>query len=351
MTKKALLKKLIGIIFAELLLVMGLVWFFDPFYQYHKPFFGWQAVLNDRDNQMPGTVRNFDYDSVLVGSSVMENCDSSYLDEHFQCKTLKIARASGSVADLLYYLKMAQKEHSLKNVFWCLDLAALESSPVTTLQEGGDAPWYLHTQTPLDDVAYLCNKEVLLEKIPYMLAGERLGKNTGGRAYYWAEGKNFSAQSVISVYNRPKKAKRSRDFEEEKELVSANIELLLEQVRSHPEIRYRFFFPPYSMCWWDCAYVNGELKKNYYILEEAIPALLSCENVEVYYYQDEEEIICDLDNYMDLIHYCPAVNQYLLEQMTAGEGRVTKENWQKVIKGMRKLVKRIYREEIYRYYF
>ncbi len=101
------LKRLIIFIVAELVAVAGAVWFFDPFYQYHEPFFGWEAVLNDRDNQMPGTIRNFQYDSVLAGSSVAENFDSAFLDEAYDCRTLKVIRASGSMADLLYYLEIA----------------------------------------------------------------------------------------------------------------------------------------------------------------------------------------------------------------------------------------------------
>ena len=81
--KKKALKKLIGIIAVEALLFALIVWFFDPFYQYHKPFADIPSVLHDRDNQMPGTIRNFSYDSVLVGSSVVENCDSTYLNEQY----------------------------------------------------------------------------------------------------------------------------------------------------------------------------------------------------------------------------------------------------------------------------
>lgn len=73
-------------------MVALVVWSFDPFYQYHAPFLGIEAVLNDRNNQMPGTVRNFSYDSVLVGSSVAENFVSSFLDETYGCSTLKLIR-------------------------------------------------------------------------------------------------------------------------------------------------------------------------------------------------------------------------------------------------------------------
>ena len=122
MQKKKSLKKLLYFLLAELVLVALVVVAFDPFYQYHEPWFGLGAVLNDRDNQMPGTIRNFEYDSVLVGSSVAENFDSAFLDETYGGTTLKIIRASGSTADLCYYLQQAHEKQELKQVFWCLDI-------------------------------------------------------------------------------------------------------------------------------------------------------------------------------------------------------------------------------------
>lgn len=329
--------------------VIALVWFFDPFYQYHAPFAGMKAVLNDRDNQMPGTIRNFSYDSVLVGSSVAENFDSTYLDTTYGCQTLKIIRASGSMADLLYYLEMAQEERTLKNVFWCLDLFALEASTEVTLY-GKDTPRYLHTSTVLDDVPYLLNKEVVLEKIPLMLASAYLGRNTGGKAYDWSHDKVFGVAKAMQAYEKPANKLAEQDFSEQIPLIRQNIESLVSQITTHPDTQYRFLLPPYSMMWWDCAEVNGNLEKQFYIIEQVMPALLSLPNVEVYYFQDEEEIICNLDQYMDMIHYTPQVNQYMLEQMTASEKRWTAENWQTELGQMRDLVDRIIKTEIYRYY-
>lgn len=349
MIEKKKLLRLCSIIGIELLLIFLVVWFFDPFYQYHAPFGERQAVLYDRDNQMPGSVRNFTYDSVLVGSSVVENCDSTILDAHYGCDTLKVIKASGSVADLLYYLEMAQEEHNLKNVFWCLDMPALNSNPQTTLY-GEDIPRYLHTEAVIDDYTYIYNKDILLETIPKVLAYEMQGRNVGGEAYNWAAGKEFSAAMAMRAYEKPAESLPPQDFSKNLDYISRNIENLAKQIEAHPETQYRFFFPPYSMSWWDCAYVNGQLEEQFYMLEQTIPVLLSYDNVEVYYYQAEEEIICNLDNYMDLVHYSPAVNQYMLEQMCKGEGRITEENWQDAVTGMRELVKRINEELIYKYY-
>ena len=351
--KKKQLKKLVLVIAAELFLAAAAVWFFDPFYQYHPPFFGVEAVLNDRDNQMPGTVRNFDYDSVLIGSSVAENCDSSFLDETYGCRTLKVIRASGSLADLLYYLEMACQEHRLRNVFWCMDILALDSSTKVTYYDG-NTPLYLHTKTVLDDIPYLFNKEILLEKIPAALACSYSGINTGGNAYNWAEGKVFGASGAMAAYDRNSVKldglAEPKDFSEQKQLIIDNIAMLDAQIDAHPETTFRFFFPPYSLLWWDCAYVNGDLEERLFVLEETLPALLAHENVEVYYFQDEEDIVCNLDYYMDMIHYSPDINQVMLERMAAGKNRVTKENLQEVLESMRALTVKISEEEIYRYY-
>lgn len=347
--KKKGLIQLLGVIAVELFLIALAVWFFDPFFQYHVPFQGRQAVFNDRDNQMPGSIRVMDYDSVLVGSSVVENCDSEFLDEQFGCHSLKIIRASGSVADLLYYLEMAQEGHELTNVFWCLDLTALNSEPWDTFTEENEIR-YLHTKSILDDGTYLWNKDIIFVTIPSMLAYEKMGRNVGGRAYDWSEGKEFSARKAMEAYDRPAEICEARDFSGSIEYIHRNVEELAKQIESHPETTYRFFFPPYSMNWWDCAYVNGELEEKFYILEHTIPMLLSYENVEVYYFQNNAQIISNLDNYMDLVHYSPEINQYMLDCIAAGEGRVTRDNWQNVIEEMRDLVCLIGEELIYQYY-
>lgn len=347
--KKRGLLRLCILIAVECLIVLFIVWLVDPFYQYHAPLAGENAVLNDRDNQMPGSIRNFSYDSVLMGSSVVENCDSGYLDEWYECETLKIIRASGSVADLLYYLQMAQEEHTLKNVFWCLDIPALNSDVECTLY-GSEMPRYLHTETILDDNTYIFNKDILFQTIPTMLAYGHIGKNVGGDAYNWADDKEFSVARAMAAYEKPAEITEPRDFSDEKELVEQNIAMIKSQVETHPEIVYRFFFPPYSMNWWDCAYVNGELEEKFYILEQTIPALLPYDNVEIYFFQDEQEIVCNLEKYMDLVHYSPDVNQYMLEKMHAGESRVTQENYRQVLSEMREFVRQITDEFIYEYY-
>lgn len=349
MSKKKALSILVSLIVTGLVLTGGITWFFDPFYQYHKPVFGMDAVLYDRDNQVVGTIRNLDYDMVLLGSSVVENSDSAFLDHIYDGKTLKVIRASGSTADLLYYLDMAHDCRELKRVFWGVDIFALTAPAQVTLT-GEDIPQYLYTRTMLDDIPYLYNKEILFQKIPLMFAYHAQGRNIGGHAYDWSADKEFSAAKAMQAYDKPSEVQPTADPAQWMENLSVNMQMLDQEIAGHPEVEYILFFPPYSMMWWDSGYVNGLGEGYLALLEQVFPQLLSYDNARLFYFQDQEEIICNLDNYMDMIHFHPDINQYILQCITDGSHEVTEENADRILEHMRQVYEYIISEGIYQYY-
>lgn len=342
--------KWLGILIALMFGVVALVtYLFDPFYQYHEPYFGLKSVFYNRDYQMPGTVKNLSYDSVLVGSSVAENFDGDFIDEKFNCNTLKIIRASGSCADLLHYLSIAHQEQELKKVFWCMDVFALISSTEVTV-DSDKALKYLHTDTILDDATYLFNKDVLFKEIPLFAAYSVMGMYTDGKAYDWSKGKDFSVAKAMVAYNKPEEVMPEQPHEEQLEQFNRNLNNVLDEINSHPEIEYIVMFPPYSLLWWDNGYVNGMGELYLQVVEEALTALCDCENVKLYYFQSDRDIVCNLDNYMDVLHYSPAINQYMLECVLEDSYRVTSDNVKEVIEEMRSTFEYIITEGIYQYY-
>lgn len=54
---------------------------------------------------------------------------------------------------------------------------------------------------------------------------------------------------------------------------------------------------------------------------------MSCQNIKLYSYNDDFRIVTDLDNYKDLSHYGEWINSYILEQMKAGKGLISKNNY------------------------
>lgn len=332
-----------------LLSVIAVVVIFDPFYQYHKPLPGLKSVLTDKEYQCVGTLRNFDYDSLIVGSSVCENYNNKWFDNGFQCRTIKAIRSYGATADLCYLLDVAYETRDLQYVFYNIDPSSLSAGTETTYESTG-CPMYLYDTNVLNDYPYLLNKDIILEKIPYMLAFSLKSDYDEGNSYNWAQWKFFSAELATGMYNRLSSVKPMKEKTHFAEELAGNIALLTTMVEKHPETTFKFFFPPYSMLWWDNIYRSGERDAYLYNEEQAIAALLEYDNVEIYYYQDEEEIITDLDLYMDMIHFSKEINQVICDKLIAGENRLTKENYQERLRNMFRLSERIVQEDILEYY-
>ena len=64
--KKNFLKKLVIFILVVAFFVAGVVFLFDPFFHYHKPIRPLKAVLTQAEYQVIGTLRTFDYDSLIA---------------------------------------------------------------------------------------------------------------------------------------------------------------------------------------------------------------------------------------------------------------------------------------------
>ena len=326
------LRALAGTAAALAALCMLTVYLLDPFYHYHKPWFGLKAVLNEKEYQVPGSLRHFDYDSVLVGSSVVENNDNHWFDEAFGGTTIKAVRSYGGIADLVWYLNLAfdsreQKGEKICRVFFNLDPASLTQEAQTTFEASG-CPMYLYDRNPFNDVKYLLNKTVLLEKIPYELAQSLSAEYNEDLSYNWAEGKDFSENGVLTHYSRVKEEAAPLPGDAKEKELEDNLALLCRVVEDHPDTEFYFFLPPYSMIWWDDAARNGLKEVYLYDEQQAAGRLLEYDNVRFFDFQNKEEIVTDLNRYMDTVHFDPEVNRTMCEAMAAGSEHVPRTSLQ-----------------------
>ncbi len=312
----------------------------DPFYHYHAPIGGMKAVVTKAEYQCIGTVRNFAYDSIVFGSSVAENYNNRWFDEAFGGRTIKGIKSGAVTVDLVYYMKEAFAARELVNVYYCVDISALNADAAKTFPDAS-LPLYLYNRNPFDDVQYLWNKTVLFEHIPYELASGLDAGYDEGASYNWAHYKTFSAEGTLSRYDRSETVSDMKKEDENAAVIDANLALIGDVVRAHPETRFRFIFSPYSMLWWDEAYRNGDSDASLYTVRRAAEYLLAFENVEIYYFQNDAEIITDLDHYMDTIHFSEEINHEIVRRMQAGECRLTLENLDETLAEMAALVKDI----------
>lgn len=334
-----------------LFLAAAVIVIFDPFYHYHGPVFGLKAVVTKSEYQCIGTVRNFKYDSVLCGSSTAENYNNHWFDEAFNAKTVKAIKSSATTADLKYYLEEAFATHEVKNIFYSLDLFALDGDPDTNFVNDS-MPLYLFDHNIFNDVKYVLNKDVLFEDVPYMLAMNLTGEYDEGTSYNWWQYKSFSEEEALSHYERSGEIQQSLTEEEYCRRVDGNLDLIEQMVMEHPEVNFYFFLPPYSLLWWDSVSRSGQLDEYLYARKQIFSRLTEHENVNVCDFQSEDEIVLNLDNYMDPVHFSADVNHFMVEEAAKKDSDywVTKENGENKLLQMEALTKRILEEEIDNYF-
>ncbi len=340
------LKRFCLITLLIIILIGFIVFLIDPFFHYHKPWFGLKAVLNDKEYQCIGTLRHFDYDAIIVGSSVAENNDNGWYDEAFNCKSIKAIRSYGATADLCYLLDEAfSSGNDIKKVFYNIDPSSLNASTEPTYESTG-CPMYLYDHNPFNDIQYLFNKGVLFEKIPYMIVNSYIVDYDENLSYNWAKWKSFNKETSLGLYFRPNDVKPMMEESVYDEELQGNIELLTNEVRNHPDTEFYFFYPAYSMLWWDGIYRTGERDAFIHCEKEMTKALLQFDNVKIYCFQNEPDVITNLDNYMDSIHFSPEINRLMLDQMINDEYLLTLDNYEESLDDMKNFSDKIVNELI-----
>lgn len=335
MAEKFLKKFFMGSSILLFLCVLAVI-VFDPFFQYHKPLKGLKAVLTDKEYQCVGSLKTFDYDSVIAGSSVSENYNNGWFDQGFGCKSIKAIRSYGATADLCYLLDIAFEHQELKYVFYNLDPSALVADAETTYELTG-CPMYLYDDNYINDVEYWLNKGVLMEKIPYLIANSLIGDYDENNSYNWAQWKEFNSDMILGLYIRKPSISEMKPENYYEDILRQNLDLLTSRISAHPETEFYVFVPPYSMLWWDNIYREGDTEAYLYNMEQAMKTLLSYKNVKMFYFQNDREIITNLENYMDILHFSPEINHYICESLIEGKHRISPENYVQNIREMRDL--------------
>lgn len=335
MAEKFLKKFFIGSGILLFLCVLAVI-VFDPFFQYHKPLKGLKAVLTDKEYQCVGSLKTFDYDSVIAGSSVSENYNNGWFDQEFGCKSIKAIRSYGATADLCYLLDIAFEHQDLKYVFYNLDPSALVADAETTYELTG-CPMYLYDDNYINDVEYWLNKGVLMEKIPYLIANSLIGDYDENNSYNWAQWKEFNSDMILGLYIRKPSISEMKPENYYEDILRQNLDLLTSRISAHPETEFYVFVPPYSMLWWDNIYREGDTEAYLYNMEQAMKTLLSYKNVKMFYFQNDREIITNLENYMDILHFSPEINHYICESLIEGKHQISPENYIQNIREMRDL--------------
>ena len=305
----------------------------DPFFHYHKPLSFLSYPLNNERYQNDGIVRHFDYDAVITGTSMTLNFKTSELDALFGVHSVKVSFPGAMYKEINENLeKAARRNPDLRLIVRGLDSLWLLQDADAVGYEESSYPTFLYDDFLLNDVYYVLNKDVLLNNTKGVLGQTLSGQGTTSFDDYgnWNQAFSFGRDAVDAVYHRAEKAEVVQEMtQEDREMLRKNLtQNVTELAKAYPEIDFYLFFTPYSIYYWDNLNQTGTLKKQLQAEEEAIKLLLSCDNIYLFAFSDQFDLVCDLDHYKDEIHYSEEINSQILRWMKDQEHLLTRENYQ-----------------------
>lgn len=313
----------------------------DPFFHYHGPVSVLQYPLDDERYQNDGLVKHFEYDAIITGSSMCENFKTSQFDALWGTNSIKVCFAGGSYKEIDENLRNALETNSnVKTVLRSIDYSSLLNDKDDMLDIGVERPTYLYDENVFNDVSYLLNKQVLLEKdtnvLVYTFLQHRL--TTSFDEYSnWSDGFEYGYEAIFENYHRNENDEPVMEFtEEDRQVVLDNIrQNITATVEEYPEVTFYLFFTPYSICYWDMLDNQGKLERRIDAEKCAIEELLKYENVRLYSFSTNYDMVCDLGNYKDQAHFGEWINSKILSWIYYGEYELTYENYEAYIEEQR----------------
>lgn len=319
----------------SLMAVILLVIVADPFFHYHRPLDNIYYTIDNQLSQNPGIAARFEYDSVILGSSMTVNFDTEIFQETMGLNTVKLSYNAAYPKDNDNIMRLVQQSsNEIKQVFLGIDINTYKAEPGITAYP---IPEYLYDDSLLNDVYYLLNKDVLLD---YVLMPQIKRESTPLNEIYWFwENVPCGKEIVAASYQPPSVFSEMLPEGTYRNNIEENMRTyILPYIESMPETQFTVFFPPYSVLYWYSKYAEGSLAAELAGERQIMEILFSYSNVRVYFFQDQFDFITDLDNYSDHSHYTHEMNDQMAIWFSQEECpyEVTPENYDAVLDEMKK---------------
>ncbi len=344
------------ILFSSILLFIGF-YSYDPLQLFHKPWGREATFSKNMRQQVAGITNNYQFDSIIIGSSILENTSAYEADKKLGGKFVNISLSGSSYYERMIVMNYVFQKHSIKKVIYSLDAAGYihqqKSYPSYPLELFD----YLYDGKKFNDFKAYFNYTFLECLLTFSKSEECIGQKTTldkPNAWYneegnkerfggldkWLEAKNNSAiksvfNDIVSTTEKIKAGEvlslENIDLKIYKAKQYVN-ETIMDFVQNNPQTEFIMIFPPYSrlyyalwaqynLPYWE---IHKAMIKYFVHKSEALP------NLKVFAF-GKENFLDVIANYKDTSHYHPSINSWMLSEIEKNEGELTKENVNKYL--------------------
>ena len=308
----------------------------DPYFHYHAPNSAISYRLYEERYINDGIGRNFSFDAVITGTSMVQNFKTSEMNDLFGVDSVKMPFSGAAYKEVSENLRRTlQRKPDVKAVLWCLDYNGLMREYDAVEYDG--LPEYLYDDIIINDVSYWFNKTILYRGTfqNVLRTLKREPADTMDEYSIWQY--ETGLEHILLSYEPEDEVADQRtamnDWEIAtlKETIEKNV---LAVTRAFPDTTFYIYFPPYSIIYWDEEYRKGTILPQIEAERMASELLLNEDNIQLYSFFENTDLICDLSYYNDKFHYSADINSRILQWIAKGDYQITESNLESHINNM-----------------
>ena len=340
--------------------LLFLLWLYDPFWFFHKPYFREQTFMDDRRLAVKGMVDFMEFDSAIFGSSMLENTLSKEADEKIGGKWLNLAINSSRIYEREVLLLRILKRKKIKQIIYALENYFLVKG--NAKDEPDFKPLNLSRSFFQNFNLYLSNEQFISCALKWSKDRHCVGRvlNTYARWYSpsnlgfdgWSDGEKQIFLKELPLYEN--NAYKEVEFD----ILGIQTYLkehILHYVAENPQIKFHFILPTQSRFFWKLPYFWNRTNvwiedtttyrspQQYYndyktMLIWLVQECAKYENVKIYGF-DDLDYADNLDNYTDARHYNVDMNSMQLDAIANGTHILTPKNIDEYLQTMENKIK------------
>lgn len=311
----------------------------DPL-QCFRPASWYKPLFDPNERVQSGCLaRSYSYDTVIIGSSHVENVYISEVDKIFKVKSIRLAIAASTAYEQNKVLNLALNTRQVKNVIWGLDTNILFDEPNRVRDDIVPFPSYIYNRTWYNNIVFLLDPyfikhytKMVVQKFtgafPQLVHLETLNS--------WENNFTFSKERAWQAYQAVKEGKMAAMQNTNEKLAVTDLNNLttenvdrnvIKLIKNNPNVHFYIYFPPYSILRFVELYKNdrAKLEAEWKLKKYLISGLLVYKNVSIFDFQVVEGITHNLDNYKDLSHYAGSIDKQILTDIKSGHHQL--KNW------------------------
>jgi hypothetical protein len=323
---------------------------YDPLQLFHKPLTRDDITFHsDMRMQAAGIINNYDFDAVILGSSMLANTSTAEAQKLFGMNffNLSIDGSSFFERDIILNYLLAKKSQ-IKAIIYSFDTVYISQSKE---REGFPTKNfdYLYDNWQYNDMrAYLNEKYIHClfsvstskqcigssspDKNPSSWSHRKEHSARFGGLQYWLKNRHNqqiqeSLHAIRHAINQidpkrlPNKTQVNQKIAHAKKYID---QYFLRYVEQSKHIDFIVIFPPYSRVKFA---IMAQTQKDEYEIHKAILQYMSEKdeefaNLRVYAFEDES-FLNDISLYKDLSHYQAEINRWMLAAIKYNQGRLT----------------------------